>query len=128
MTLLEAHALIVRAAALGIVELVTEAVENHKSEMVKRGRKATQNYGWAYMGIQGGQLMAKVKLEDTMVSEYITVTVNGYQGEVNIKTGSIGAIQTGKGARMPDATELRRYAEFILELAKTSERLKQEAN
>jgi hypothetical protein len=31
MTLLEAHALIVRAAALGIVELVTEAVENHKT-------------------------------------------------------------------------------------------------
>ena len=70
-----------------------------------------------------------------MVSEYTTVTVNGYQGEVNIKTGSIGAIQTGKGGGMPDATELRRYAEFILELAQTSElviemlqEIKQEAN
>jgi phosphopantetheine adenylyltransferase len=48
MTLLEAHSLIVTAAALGITELITEAVENHKAEMILRGRKVIQDYRWAY--------------------------------------------------------------------------------
>jgi len=78
--------------------------------------------------------MAKVKLEDTMVSEYIseyiTVAVHEYQGQVHARDGRIGSLPNaplGDGF-LPDASQLRRHAEFILELAKTSERLKQETN
>lgn len=58
-----------------------------------------------------------------MVSEYTTVTVNGYQGEVHVRDGRIGSLPNapvGDGF-LPDASQLRLYAEFILELAETSE-------
>ena len=45
MTLLEAHAAIIQAAAIGIPELIYEAIETHKSEMRKRGRQ-TGNYSY----------------------------------------------------------------------------------
>ena len=52
---------------------------------------------------------------------YLKVTMHGYEGLVFKENGRIGMMMTGKGGSMADATELRRYAEFILELAKTSE-------
>jgi len=78
----------------------------------KAGGKASQN--------KQGFKERKMANEITSGNEYIEVKVNGYRGEVNTETGKIGAMQTGKGC-MPDANELRRYAEFIIALAKTSE-------
>jgi len=52
---------------------------------------------------------------------YLKVTMHGYEGLVFKENGRIGMMTTGKGGSMADATELRLYAEFILELAETSE-------
>ena len=50
-TLLEAHTNILQALGLGIRELVDEAVENHKSEMLKRGRKPS-DYDWVRSALE----------------------------------------------------------------------------
>ena len=58
-----------------------------------------------------------------MDTAYTTVEVNGYHGRVTHR-GTIAEYQTGKGGSMPNAAELRRFAGFLLELAETAERLK----
>ena len=50
MTLIEANVYIARAVALGIPELIDEAIENHKDEMRKRGRKVSQDYSYFWKG------------------------------------------------------------------------------
>ena len=61
---------------------------------------------------------------------FITVTVNGYKGEIRVGGGGIGMMEAarnhlstsgGIGTRMPNPAELREYAEYILALAEVSE-------
>lgn len=47
MTLLEAHTQIAQAVTLGIQEVITEAIEQHKVEMAKRNRQVgPDDYRW----------------------------------------------------------------------------------
>lgn len=57
---------------------------------------------------------------------FTDIELHGYEGSVNISTGHVGSMTTSKAGRVKDATELRRYAEFILALAEESERVLKE--
>jgi len=93
------------------------ALEAANEEIAEKEDTIMRSMMWSRQ--DGGIVLTGIPTTDHYV-----VSLNGYQGEIK-QDGGIGALPsapTGNG--MPDAAQLRLYAEFILALAEASETVK----